>query len=357
MTSSFWDPENLLQITDDLRSRSGEISCLGITKHGARCRWDVLEPNLSEVRPLLRDMSKVKPESITIETLRRLARLCLCPKFHSHQAEQVVRHWRTVLETATLHHKTLLENNNSPSSDTAQTIESRLAFKEEECEDLKKTLDREMVSNARLRDEWMDKSSEMTTEITHLKQELDEHQHHIMTAVQAMLDQKKTAQTLIEQRKEESINRDRAEKDSIILQGKLKANQDKLKRVREENENLVKEVATAVESNKVEMQSRQNEIDQLKAKEQDLVKERDAGDAMLQQYRAQAGKQLAQNTLLNDQVASLEAAQARLEASIASCWVHGFWGWASRFKGGRNRSTHLGGQKERVEEIALKTYA
>ncbi|KAJ4317652.1 hypothetical protein N0V84_007251 [Fusarium piperis] len=354
MTSSSWDPANLLQITDDLRSRSGEISCLGITKHGARCRWDVLEPNLSEVRPLLRDMSQVKPESITAETLRKLARLCLCPKFHSHQAEQFVYHWTAVLKTATQHHKKLLEDNNSPSSDTVQTLEHRLAFKQRECEDLEKKLDREIVSNTRLSDEWREKSSEMTTEITHLKHQIDEHEHHILTAVQAMLDQKKAAQTLIEQRKEESANRDKAERENTILQSKLKASQDKLKRVREENENLIEELATVVESNDVEMKSCQDEIDQLKATERDLTKERDAGDAMLQQYRAQIAKQLAQNTLLDDRIASLEAAQARLEASIASCWVHAFWGWTSRFKGRRNGSGHLGGK---TEEIALKTYA
>ncbi|KAJ3468114.1 hypothetical protein MRS44_002179 [Fusarium solani] len=354
MTSSFWDPGNLLQITDDLRSKPGVISCLGITKHGARCRWDVLEPNLSQVRPLLKDMSQLKPESITIQTLQRLAMLCLCPKFHSHQAGLFVQHWTGVLKTATQHHQELLGDGDDPSSDEIQTLQAELAFKQRECEDLRKNLDREIDSNTRLSDEWRDKSSEMTTKITHLEHQISDSEQRLATTEAALSDQEQETQALLEQHKEESAARNKAEEENTMLQSKLKVGEDKLKRVREENKNLIKELATVYESNKVEMQACQDEINRLRTTERDLIKERDDRDAKLEQYRAQLGKQLEQNTLLDDRIASLEETQARLEASIASCWLHSFRRWTTRLKNKHSRPQLVEG---RTEEIALKTYA
>lgn len=354
MTSSFWDPGNLLQITDDLRSKPGVISCLGITKHGARCRWDVLEPNLSQVRPLLEAMSQVKPESITIQTLQRLAMLCVCPKFHSHQTGLFVQHWTGVLKTATQHHQELLGDSDGPSSDEIQTLQAELAFKQRECEDLQKKLDHEIISAARLNDEWRDKSSEMTTKITYLEHQISDSEERLATTEAALSNKKQETQALLGQHKEESTARNKAEEENTILQSQLKVGEDKLKRVREENKNLIKELATAYESNKAEIQAYQDEINELGATERDLIKERDDRDAKLEEYRAQLDKQLAQNTLLDGRIASLEETQGQLEESIASCWLHSFRRWTTRLKNKRSRPQLVEG---RTEEVVLKTYA
>ncbi|KAL2694864.1 hypothetical protein Neosp_001453 [[Neocosmospora] mangrovei] len=352
--TSFWDPGNLLQITDDLRSKPGVISCLGITKHGARCRWDVLEPNLSQVRPLLKAMSQVKPESITIQTLQRLAMLCVCPKFHSHQAGLFVQHWTGVLKTATQHHQELLGDSNDPSSDEISTLQAELALKQIECEDLRKSLDREINSNATLSDEWRDKSNEMTTKITHLENQISDSEQRLATTEAALSNQVQETQSLLERQKEESTARNKAEEGNTTLQSKLKIGEDKLKRVREENKNLVGKLVEVRESNEAKLQSCQDEIRQLKVTEQDLIKERDDRDAKLEQYRAQLDKQLAQNTLLDGRIANLEEIQGRLEGSIASCWLHSFRRWTIGLKTKHSKPQMV---EDKTEEIVLKTYA
>ncbi|KAM0427950.1 hypothetical protein ACHAPT_007410 [Fusarium lateritium] len=352
MTTSFWDPGNLLQITDGLRhGQSDTVTCLGIAKYGNRCRWDVLEPNLSEVRPLLRQMSQLKPESITIETLRRLARLCLCPKYHSNQVEQVVRHWTGVLQAATQYHKNLLAGTGNPSSDEVKTLRRELASKQEECEVLKRDLNAERDSHAGLSEEWRHKSEEMRTEITHLKQQLCESEDNLKAAESARSDQEQAIQALAEKHKNESAVRNRAEVEIISLRTDLGTTKDKLKAARDENKSLGREMTSLGE----ELRSCRDEIDQLKATERDLTKEREDRDAMLQQCRAQLGKQLAQNTILDDRIANMEATQAHMEASIASCWVHGFWAWTTRLKNRRSRSAQL--VEGKSEDIVLKTYA
>lgn len=348
--TSFWDPEVLLHITDDLRSKAGEIKCLGTNRKHARCNWDVTESNLSEVRPLLKAMSQVKPESVTTETLRRLASLCLCVDFHSHQAEQIVRHWTRVLKTATQHHQRLLDMENS-SSDEVQTLQRDLVLKQDECKDLRKKLDHEIASNTKSKDEWKDRSSEMTTRITRLEQKLSDSDQRLKITESTLSDQEQATQALLERHKEESAARTKAEE---ILRSKLKLSEDKLKSVREENKNLVQELATACQSNEAKMQACQDEIKRLKATEQDLAEERDDRDAKLEEYRAQLGKQLAQNTFLETRIASLEETQVQLEASIASCWLHSFWTWVTRFKNRRSSSQTVEGK---TEEIVLKTYA
>ncbi|RSL76294.1 hypothetical protein CEP51_010094 [Fusarium floridanum] len=355
--TSFWDPGNLLQVTDDLRSRAGEIKCLGKNRHNARCGWDVPQPSHSEVGPLLRAMSQVKPEAITTETLRRLATLCLCVDFHSHQVDQVVRHWRRVLDTATQHHQRLLSME-IPESDEVQTLQADLASKQEECDELKRKLDVEIASNTQQNDEWEDKSEEMTTKITHLEQQLSRSEYRLKITEAATSDQEQAKQALLEQNKEESAARTKAEEENATLKSKLKAHEDKLKAsedelkiVRGENKNLTKDLATVRESNEVGIEACQDEIRQLKETVQGLTKERDERDAKIREYHAQLGKQLAQNTLLDDRIASLEQTRVQLEASIVSCWMHSFWTWTTRFKGRRGKPQLVEGNME------LKTYA
>ncbi|RSL44664.1 hypothetical protein CEP53_011122 [Fusarium sp. AF-6] len=245
-----------------------------------------------------------------------------------------------------------------PQSDEVQTLQADLASKQEECDELKRKLDVEIATNAQQNDEWEDKSEEMTTKITHLEQQLSRSEYRLKITEAAMSDQEQAKQALLEQNKEESAARIEAQEENIILESKLKTSEDKLqasedelKIVREENENLTKDLATVRESNEVGIEACQDEINQLKETVQGLTKERDERDAKVQEYHTQLGKQLAKNKQLDDRIASLEETQAQLEASIVSCWMHSFWTWTTRFKGRRGKPQLVEGNME------LKTYA
>ncbi|RTE84202.1 hypothetical protein BHE90_001217 [Fusarium euwallaceae] len=245
-----------------------------------------------------------------------------------------------------------------PESDEVQTLQADLASKQEECEELKRKLDVEIASNTQQSDEWEDKSEEMTTKITHLEQQLSRSEYRLKITEAAISDQEQGKQALLQQNKEESAARTKAEEENATLKSKLMAHEDKLKAskdelkiVRGENKNLTKDLATVRESNEVGIEACQDEIRQLKETVQGLTKERDERDAKIQEYHAQLGKQLAQNTLLDDRIASLEQTRVQLEASIVSCWMHSFWAWTTRFKGRRGKPQLVEGNLE------LKTYA
>lgn len=107
---SYWDPANLLQITLDADDSYGSIQCTGesASRANKRCRWDIEDPDRSKVRPLLSQISRLRPEAVPNSTLRELARLCLCPQYHATQDALVVARWTRILKTASEHHRNLL---------------------------------------------------------------------------------------------------------------------------------------------------------------------------------------------------------------------------------------------------------
>ncbi|KAF7556002.1 hypothetical protein G7Z17_g1736 [Cylindrodendrum hubeiense] len=111
MSPAYWDPANLLQIAFNVDDAFGEIQCVGLTsRHNNRCRWTIEEPNQSEIRSLLAQMSKTKPGLIKTDTLHQLAGLCLCPSFHAAQVYDVTTRWNTIVKAAAQHHKNLAES-------------------------------------------------------------------------------------------------------------------------------------------------------------------------------------------------------------------------------------------------------
>jgi hypothetical protein len=129
--TEYWDPENLLQITG--YGKFGEIQCVGcaVTHYNARCRLTKTNqnPEVVEIYNLLASMAGKPPTEVTTENLRRLAMLCLCKEYHSHQKDDTVTRWKSVVKRAAKQY-----SNNTKKSDTgSDDIVSKLVQQRKEC--------------------------------------------------------------------------------------------------------------------------------------------------------------------------------------------------------------------------------
>ena len=104
----YWDPGNLLQVTDD--TRGGVVQCVGSTKklHAARCRYTINDAG--ERAAALASRAARRPADVGRDELRRLAVACLCVEHHRRsQPPAVTDKWVAVVRRAALHHDGLLE--------------------------------------------------------------------------------------------------------------------------------------------------------------------------------------------------------------------------------------------------------
>ncbi|RYO85240.1 hypothetical protein DL766_000116 [Monosporascus sp. MC13-8B] len=108
MAQTYWDPANLLQITDD-DSPGGDIQCVGRARSafGARCRWTVDEPKRATARVLLTQLAARRPSAVTAEELPRLAQCCLC-QHHVRQGADAASRWTRVVRRAAEQHDRLV---------------------------------------------------------------------------------------------------------------------------------------------------------------------------------------------------------------------------------------------------------
>ncbi|RYP16381.1 hypothetical protein DL765_005161 [Monosporascus sp. GIB2] len=100
MAQTYWDPANLLQITDD-DSPGGHIQCVGSARsaYGARCRWTVEEFKRATARAKLTQLAARRPGTVTAEELRGLAQCCLCQR-HVQQGGDAAGRWTRVVRRA-----------------------------------------------------------------------------------------------------------------------------------------------------------------------------------------------------------------------------------------------------------------
>ncbi|KAK5655096.1 hypothetical protein OQA88_5995 [Cercophora sp. LCS_1] len=120
MTNTYWDPGNLLQITDP--DNPVEIRCVGRaqSRFDARCRWTLDEPDRLAIRSRLGAMAASPPSKVASKDLESLAKLCLCHQYHYDQWKSVSRRWTPVVGLAAQHCNRLSED------DGAQKINSLL---------------------------------------------------------------------------------------------------------------------------------------------------------------------------------------------------------------------------------------
>ncbi|RYP31954.1 hypothetical protein DL767_005495 [Monosporascus sp. MG133] len=108
MAQTYWDPANLLQITDD-DSPGGDVQCVGRARSAfnSRCRWTGGEHDRATARALLTQFAARRPGTVTADELRRLAQCCLC-QYHGRQQGDAVSRWTRVARRAAEQHDRLV---------------------------------------------------------------------------------------------------------------------------------------------------------------------------------------------------------------------------------------------------------
>lgn len=364
----YWDPANLLQVTSDGDDDNVKINCVGSTFRDVRCRWDIPGPELSKIRSLLREMSIMKPEVVTEETLRRLARLCLCQDWHSGQLHQTVRRWASVVETATLRNKNLIASFGSSSNDwekrlanSEQTPNRLLAQvasitkQHEGCQDAllfkEKIISCMETSNkmldARVREESTARVKAEHQTVT-LGDQIDKAERQLtdyQTKISVFEEEKRCDKTNDYLRACQTI-RDQLEEENKMLRanvGKLALAQDSLAACQAKKYQLERanETRTA-DFDKLEKdrESLAADLDKLRVEssafrdgERQVAAELITTNLSLKQCLADLARERDRTTTLNERIASLEPSHAELMESISACWLHKFWAWVSRQRG------------------------
>ena len=115
-----------------------ESTCMGRTKYGKRCRWDIAPERFDGIRSIL-DQIEAKPPKDAVPHLQRLARLSLCDDYHQGQQSVLVNGWKSALEDAAKEYEKgegLRSRNKALEKELKQEREMRLklAFELEELE-------------------------------------------------------------------------------------------------------------------------------------------------------------------------------------------------------------------------------
>ncbi|KAM0351091.1 hypothetical protein ACHAPU_002873 [Fusarium lateritium] len=353
MNISLWDPASLLQITDGARDGCGKVNCFGNAKYNVRCRWDIVEPNLSMIRPLLDQMSQSPPESVTTDTLRQLAKLCLCPGFHSRQAETFVSNWQTVINVTIQHRTNLVQ------AQTADYI-SQVSLRTEEVAQLEASLSAQRQSYTELQSQKDNLAADFQHQIEGLNQEL-ERENDDRAALELTCRQLKLSHELVaEQAVEESLVRKKAEEYNAILLTKLETLNTQLNgfvSVREERNTLKEQLKKLVEESREAHDTLHREIEKTNAVEHQRVGERATFESATHRYQTQLEEQKAHCTFLRGQVDGLEATVAKLQAEIRGCRPHRIWAWIAGLGKGTDSKLSMAVKDEVMEVRALKAYA
>ncbi|KIL87032.1 hypothetical protein FAVG1_09586 [Fusarium avenaceum] len=336
MTSALWDPEHLLQIT-----------------HGIRDRWDIEEPNRSKIRPLLDQMSKTLPESITTETLRHLARLCLCSNYHSHQVEIFVSDWQTVINAAVQRNKRMIQ---AQATEVVPQIPVRTA----EVVQLEESLATLRVSYAELQNQLDLFGKESNEKIAKLNKDAQDHKAEYAAKELAFREMLSYQQAWKDQAADESECRRKAEEGNAVLRDRLEKADGQLRdfeSVRGDNNKLKGQVALLAEECKESRRVAEEEMKKLKDVEHQRADERTLAHSTLRRCQTQLDQERSDSAVLKSRIGVLESAITELQDGIMSCWSHRFWGWMAKAKKGGASKSRTGNQRETATEIALKTYA
>jgi chromosome segregation ATPase len=76
------------------------MTCVGNTIYGKRCRWEIPDENFSQICSML-DEFETKAPAKAIKSLKRLAQLSLCEKYHQHQVFDRIDEWEVAIQDAT----------------------------------------------------------------------------------------------------------------------------------------------------------------------------------------------------------------------------------------------------------------
>ncbi|KXX73686.1 Reticulocyte-binding protein 2 a [Madurella mycetomatis] len=140
MADTYWDPGNLLQITES--DNASEIQCVGRarSRHGARCRWTLCGPDATAILRKVRELAVSHPSKATQRDLENLAKICLCHDYHSSQWFEVAQRWKHVVTKAVKHHERISKEHNGPATLECLGHMSKLAVVEFDLKNLQKEL-------------------------------------------------------------------------------------------------------------------------------------------------------------------------------------------------------------------------
>lgn len=140
MADTYWDPGNLLQITES--DSASEIQCVGRarTRHGARCRWTLCGPDATAILSRVNELAASPPKKVTQTDLENLAKLCLCRDYHSSQWFEVAQRWKHAVTKAVKHHERISKERNGPKALECLDHASELIAAELDRQNLRKEL-------------------------------------------------------------------------------------------------------------------------------------------------------------------------------------------------------------------------
>ncbi|KAL2136762.1 hypothetical protein VTI74DRAFT_1803 [Chaetomium olivicolor] len=132
MADTYWDPGNLLQITES--DTASEVQCVGRarSRHDARCRWTLYGSDATAILCKVKELAVSPPSKVTQGDLENLATLCLCHEYHSGQWFEVAQRWKHVVAKAVTHHERLSKErgpitNEHPLETTMRMLELTVA--------------------------------------------------------------------------------------------------------------------------------------------------------------------------------------------------------------------------------------
>jgi hypothetical protein len=97
MAQRKWDAYRCLNLAG--RSDHG-MTCVGTTRYGKRCRWDIPDEDFSRICAILDGFETEAPKKAT-PYLQTLARLSLCQDYHRNQAHEKTLEWQVAITDAT----------------------------------------------------------------------------------------------------------------------------------------------------------------------------------------------------------------------------------------------------------------
>lgn len=326
MSSIFWDPANLLQISSHVDSTRGDIHCVGQaqSRWGTRCRWTIGEPRRSEIRSLLKVMSEEEPHVVTKEVIIRLAEHCLCQKYHYDQIYETADRWTGVIERAAQHQDNLIATYGGKASQGstqhAADLETQLKFMDEKNSRLETQI-RDLVSD---RLETRNSASKESADKALAQEELATRTSQLEEASKQI---KSCQADLLALQEETRLDQSKAQ---------LRASQserDQLKRTNEELEVAMMKSVKSSDSLMRNFDELSIECCKVKDDKKKLAEKCRAAEDSLQLCSAELEQERDRKSALGKQMAMLEDSRDRLSESISACWLHGFWAFVARFRG------------------------
>ncbi|GAB1314735.1 hypothetical protein MFIFM68171_04945 [Madurella fahalii] len=323
MAETYWDPGNLLQVTEFEDTR--DIQCIGIakTRNDARCGWRQPASISSVIRAKLAQMAAKLPSQVTDDDLESLAKLCLCSDWHRGQWARVAGNWKRVVARAVRHYE------------RSSTQMEQLILERQRCfellgqqasidADLSQRLSTRFMDDADLRDRMDVAFGDIESGLLAARQDLLASQAQMRT-MEGELERAKLRQTELTEghraaifQLEESRKSERARLEAVLREGLQKAGhcleeeQARTNALREVNADLERRLSEATSM----AESSAARVDDLCRDNEALCNEKKALEtsvADLQTHLATATRQLQEET---DKTTALQGANEDLERRL-----------------------------------------